>query len=169
MFGKKEKITRSFLTATNAFLTEMLRAILKEMTGSEVYLTQVSFKAQKPRKPEDHERGEEYKYVNSVLTVEVSAFFTGIDSPRPRGREGIMPILPTATATFKLTNEANGWYSWKLISSRVKVENWPATGTIESCLSFLGHNDWFKAASKNLCVLAEELQHRGPSRMSEDQ
>ena len=165
MFTKK--VRRSWLNATDSFLTEMLRAILKEMTGVEVYLTQVSFKAQKARKPREFETWNEWQYVNLVLEVEVSAFFTALDFPRRHGREGVFPVLPEATAKFVLVNEVSGWYNWKLASAEVNVVNFFTSLVKDDVkLAFGGGGDWFEKASNNLCVLAEELQYRGPSRLS---
>ena len=165
MFGDKTR--RTWTSATDSFLSEMLRAILKEMVGSDVYLTQTAFVAQKTRKPNEFEKKDD-QFANLVLEVEATTFFTSLSMPRPRGSEGTMPLLPKATAKLVLHNEAAGWYSWKLTSAEVDVEQvFPSIN--RQCLSFLGHNDWFTPASENLCTLAKELQFRGPSRLKEDQ
>jgi hypothetical protein len=170
MFTKK--IRRGWLNATDSFLAEMLRAILKEMARTDVYLTQVSFKAQKARKPEQFETRDEWKNVNLVLEVEGAAFCATLDSSRPYVPKDrcFLPLLPTATAKFVLINETNNKGNWKLASAEVSVEHFPHSWTTEKVgLTFVGGGDWFDKASDHLRLLAEELQHRGPSQFRDDE
>jgi hypothetical protein len=170
MFTKK--VRRSWINATDSFLAEMLRAILKEMARTDVYLTQATFKTQKDRKPEQFETRDEWKNVDRVLEVEGAAFCATIDSQRPYVPKDrcFLPLLPSATAKFILIHEVNDKGNWKLSSAEVSVEHFPFSWTTEKVsLAFLGDGHWLDKASDHLCLLAEELRHRGPSQLRDDE
>ena len=173
MFGNKAR--RSFTVATDAFVHEMLRAILKDELKTDVYLTQVKIKAEKAQKLE--KRIATRQFAHEVLRIEVEAFFTSLDFPRRHGYElhrgGVLANSPKVFAKLSFTNEASGWYNWELFSAKVDFIDFYPPNTHGSIFWSFEPDASTTAnptprAPLHLLQLSQELQHRGPSRLRDD-
>jgi hypothetical protein len=125
MFNKRKE---TFLTATQSYATEMLRAVLSEMFKTDIYLMQVNLNPPDVLKAVPSNALALRSYANAFLVMDVKAYFTSLDRPRPHGREGVYPLIPSVSATLRFTNETNGFYSWELFDIGIAVENFQRDG-----------------------------------------
>jgi len=161
MFGKRRN--RLEVNATNSYLVEMARAILKNQLGTDdVYFVQTTVvwgdeeEAKKDVRQFNH-------YANQRMVVSFSIYFAAIDHPRRHGSEGQFPILPEAIFNFVLVNEANGWRNWRIFQVMGSWKNFYEPKTKgEFTFSFMGDADLVKTPL-DLLKLEQELVHRRPS------
>jgi len=165
MFGIRRKKKEAVLNATNAYIGEMVRAILQEEFGTEIYITQIRFKTEGPTEPSPDSVWKKFRPdSNSILQVEVSAFFTSLNTPLPKGREGVPPVLPRFNAIIDLTNEMSGWFKWDILFAHIRVMDYnePLHPLIFKVFSEKDTADK-RTASPSIKKLSQELFGRGPN------
>jgi len=97
----------------------------------------------------------------------VKAYFTSLDRLRPRGREGIYPLIPSVNAILRFTSETNGFYSWELFDIDVVVENFDieeGSGYVDHMTFEASHEGdaFHDCAPEYLRILSKELHYRAP-------
>jgi hypothetical protein len=169
MFNRKSKIQKIHKTdvnATNSYVMSVLCAALKQELGTDIYLTQTKFTVHPPTAPDGYAKAHR-RFSTSELKMDVMANITSLDIPRPRGSEGVLPTLPHVSAIVCLTNEMSGWYSWDILNLSFVVSEYPGYESRNVHLYFTTDPMESKRslqAPADLIRLAQELQHRGPSR-----
>ncbi len=165
MFSKRRN--RLEVNATNSYLVEMARAILKDQLGTDdVYFVQTTAVW-----GDEEDAKEEIKqfnrHANQRMVASFSIYFAAIDHTRRHGREGQFPILPEAIFNFVLVNEANGWRNWRIFEVRGSWKNFYDPKTEGAfTLSFTGDADVVKTPL-DLLKLEQELVHRRPASFKE--
>src|SRR4051812_34242806 len=165
MFNKRRN--RLEVNATNSYLVEMARAILKDQLGTnDVYFTQTTAvwgDEENARK----ETKQFNRFANEQMIVSMGVYFAAIDFPRRHGSQGQFPILPEAIFNFVLVNEANGWRNWRIFEVRGSWSNfYEPKPKGEFTLSFTGDADLVKTPL-DLLKLEQELVHRRPASFKE--
>jgi hypothetical protein len=164
MFNKRKE---TFLTATQSYATEMIRATLKEMLKTDVYLMQININPPDVLKAVPSKVLASRSYANAFLVMDVKAYFTSLDRPRPRGREGVYPLIPSVNASLRFTSETNGFRSWELFDIGVVVENFDT----EEGSGYMDHmtfetpcegDMYHDYAPEHLRMLSKELHLRAP-------
>lgn len=159
MFNKRKE---TFLTATQSYAVEMLRAILKEMLKTDVYFMQINIKP--PLLTEVPQKALLSRpFANAFLVMDVKAYFTSLDRPRPRGIEGVYPSIPSVHASIRFTSETNGFYNWELFDIGAVIENFEPGKVGWDEMAFDGvPTDSEFYAPEHLRMLSKELHLRAP-------
>ncbi|KKW10075.1 MAG: hypothetical protein UY47_C0001G0023 [Parcubacteria group bacterium GW2011_GWB1_49_7] len=153
------KTDRATLNATNAYLLEMTRAILKDRLDTDVYITQAAINSGKEKKVASEIQGVRSATL-SQKDVSIQAPFTSIEFPRRYGHASGRPLLPRVAIWFRLTNEEM-FRHWRILECRGSWWDFYAP-------KLRGKFDFNFAPERHQCpahllALAEELEHRRPT------